>query len=66
MTWEHKSLGEICRQLKDVNLNGGRELAFVNSRYCRSTSPKTTSSPGRGIPAKAVNLLPEIRRLPEN
>ena len=29
MAWEGKSLGEICRQLKDVERNGGRNLAML-------------------------------------
>jgi hypothetical protein len=29
MTWQYKSLREICVQLKDVQLNGGRDLAAL-------------------------------------
>jgi hypothetical protein len=29
VAWEGKSLREICRQLKDANLDGGRDLAFT-------------------------------------
>jgi hypothetical protein len=30
MAWQGKSVGEICRQLKDPNRNGGRNLAFLH------------------------------------
>jgi hypothetical protein len=52
MAWEGKSLGEICRQLKDVQLNG-----VVTSPRCRNTSPRMISSRGGGIPAKAASRL---------
>jgi hypothetical protein len=59
MAWEGKTLGAICRQLKDVSLNGGRDL-----RYCKSISLKTTSLHGAGIRARAASLLPETRKQP--
>lgn len=30
MAWQGKSIGEICRQLKNVNGNGGRDLALLH------------------------------------
>jgi hypothetical protein len=30
MAWEGKSVGEICRQLKDKDKNGGRDLAMIH------------------------------------
>jgi len=27
MAWQGKSLGDICRQIKDTNRNGGRSMA---------------------------------------
>src|ERR1019366_6535497 len=29
MAWQGKSIGDICRQLKDTSRNGGRDLAMV-------------------------------------
>src|ERR1700733_521913 len=29
MAWEGKSIGDICRQLKDTSRNGGRDLAML-------------------------------------
>src|SRR5450755_3736272 len=30
MAWEGKTIGDICRQLKDTNRNGGRDLARIS------------------------------------
>jgi hypothetical protein len=30
MAWEGKSIGEICRQIKDPNRNGGRDLSLLH------------------------------------
>jgi hypothetical protein len=30
MAWQGKSIGEICRQIKDPGLNGGRDLALLH------------------------------------
>ena len=30
MAWEGKSIGEICRQIKDPARNGGRDLALLH------------------------------------
>ena len=35
MAWEGKSLGEICRQLKDANLKGGRDLALLQKHIAK-------------------------------
>jgi hypothetical protein len=35
MTWQYKSLREICVQLKDVQLNGGRDLAALQEDIAR-------------------------------
>ena len=61
MAWQGKSIGDICRQVKDVNLNGGRDLSC-----CRSTSPRTTSSLGAGIRDRAANPRRAVRRPPAN
>ena len=59
MAWQGKSLGEICRQIKDKERNGGRDLALLQEH-----APKTTSWHGAGSPAKAVNPHPAVRRKP--
>ena len=53
-----KSIGEICRQLKDVNLNGGRDLAS-----CRITSLATTWLDGRGTPGEGREPAPGSQQL---
>jgi hypothetical protein len=35
MAWEGKSLGDICRQLKDKNLNGGRDIALLQEHIAK-------------------------------
>jgi hypothetical protein len=35
MAWEGKSLGDICRQLKDRNRNGGRDLAQLQEHVAK-------------------------------
>ena len=35
MAWQNKSLGEICRQLKDVTRNGGRDLAMLQEHIAK-------------------------------
>jgi len=35
MAWEGKSMGEICRQLKDPSRNGGRDLALVHDHAAK-------------------------------
>jgi hypothetical protein len=57
MAWQNKSVGDICRQLKDVKLNGGRDLAALQEHIA-----KDDLVAGAGIPAKAVSLLPEVRK----
>jgi hypothetical protein len=52
MTWQNKSLGEICRQLKDVNLNGGRDLALLQEHVAKDGLVAHGWDPGEGrIPA---------------
>src|SRR5882757_5428323 len=35
MAWQGKSLGEICRQLKDTTQNGGRDLALLQEHIAK-------------------------------
>src|SRR3954470_11806003 len=35
MAWEGKSLGEICRQIKDTDRNGGRDLALLHEHIAK-------------------------------
>jgi hypothetical protein len=48
MAWERKSLGEICRQLKDVNLNGGRDLALLQEHIAKDDLVAWGWNPGEG------------------
>ena len=48
MAWEGKSLGEICRQLKDVNLNGGRDLALLQEHVAKDDLVAWAWNPGEG------------------
>jgi hypothetical protein len=52
MTWQNKSLGEICRQLKDVSLNGGRDLAALQEHVAKDELVAHGWDPGEGrVPA---------------
>ena len=48
MAWQNKSLGEICRQLKDVNLNGGRDLALLQDHVASDDLVGWAWNPGEG------------------
>jgi hypothetical protein len=48
MAWERKSPGEICRQLKDVKLNGGRDLAALQEHIAKDDLVGWAWSPGEG------------------
>jgi hypothetical protein len=48
MAWEGKSLGEICRQLKDINRNGGRDLAMLQEHVAKDDLVAWAWSPGEG------------------
>jgi hypothetical protein len=48
MAWEGKPLGEICRQLKDVNLNGGRDLAMLQENIAKDDLVGWAWNPGEG------------------
>jgi hypothetical protein len=48
MAWQNKSLGEICRQLKDVERNGGRDLAMLQEHVAKDDLVAWAWSPGAG------------------
>ncbi len=48
MAWEGKTLGEICRQLKDVARNGGRDLAALQEHIASDDLVGWAWHPGEG------------------
>jgi cytochrome c5 len=48
MAWEGKSLGEICRQLKDKTRNGGRDLAMLQEHIAKDDLVAWGWNPGAG------------------
>jgi hypothetical protein len=48
MAWEGKSIGEICRQIKDKDRNGGRDLAALQHHVADDDLVAYGWNPGRG------------------
>ena len=48
MAWQGKSIGEICRQLKDKDRNGGRDLAALQHHVADDDLVAYGWNPGRG------------------
>lgn len=48
MAWEKKSLGEICRQLKNKETNGGRDLALLHEHIAKDDLVAWGWQPGEG------------------
>ena len=48
MAWQNKSLREICVQLKDVKLNGGRDLAALQEHIAKDDLVGWGWNPGAG------------------
>jgi hypothetical protein len=48
MAWQGKSLGEICRQLKDTAKNGGRDLALLQEHIAKDDLVAWGWTPGEG------------------
>ena len=48
MAWEGKSLGEICRQIKDTDRNGGRDLALLQEHVAKDDLVAWGWHPGDG------------------
>jgi hypothetical protein len=56
MTWEGKSLGQICTQLKDPKRNGGRDIAAILKHVVTDSLVKWAWAPGPGrTPAPGTN-----------
>lgn len=48
MSWEGKTLGDICRQLKDKDRNGGRDLAALQEHVAKDDLVAWGWTPGPG------------------
>jgi hypothetical protein len=48
MAWEGKSVGDICRQLKDPDPNGGRDLALLQAHVAKDDLIAWGWNPGAG------------------
>jgi hypothetical protein len=48
MAWQGKSTGDICRQVKDVKLNGGRDLALLQEHIAKDDLVAWGWNPGPG------------------
>jgi hypothetical protein len=63
MAWEGKSIGDICRQLKDPSRNGGRNLALLQEHVAKNDliawgwSPGTGRDPAPGTQEGAGQLI---------
>jgi hypothetical protein len=63
MAWQGKSLGDICRQIKDTNRNGGRDLAMLQEHIAKDDlvawgwNPGTGREPAPGTQEEAGKLV---------
>ena len=58
MAWEGKTIGEICRQLKDRSRNGGRDLAQIHEHIAKDDLVAYGWHPGTGrAPAPGTQEL---------
>jgi hypothetical protein len=48
MAWDGRSLGEICRQIKDPQRNGGRTLAELQEHMAKDDLVGWGWNPGTG------------------
>jgi hypothetical protein len=48
MAWEGRSIGDICRQLKDTAQNGGRDLALLQEHIAKDDLVAWGWNPGPG------------------
>jgi len=48
MAWQGKSIGDICRQLKDKTRNGGRDLAMLHEHVAKDDLVAYGWNPGKG------------------
>jgi hypothetical protein len=49
MAWEGKSIGEICRQIKDPERNGGRNLSLLHEHLAHDDLVAWGWQPGEGL-----------------
>ena len=58
MAWQGKSIGDICRQLKDKTRNGGRDLAMLQQHVAKDDLVAYGWAPGKGrVPAPGTQAL---------
>jgi hypothetical protein len=58
MAWQGKSIGDICRQLKDKSRNGGRDLAMLQQHVAKDDLVAYGWAPGKGrAPAPGTQAL---------
>jgi hypothetical protein len=63
MAWQGKSVGEICRQLKDTAKNGGRDLALLQEHIAKDDlvawgwTPGPSRDPAPGTQEAAGQLV---------
>ena len=68
MAWQGKSIGEICRQLKDTARNGGRDLALLQEHIAKDDlvawgwNPGTGPRTGAGQPGGRRQIGPGLDR----
>jgi hypothetical protein len=48
MAWQGKSIGDICRQIKDPTRNGGRDLALLHDHLAKDDLVAWGWQPGVG------------------
>ena len=48
MAWQGKSIGDICRQIKDSNRNGGRDLKLLHDHIASDDVVAWAWQPGEG------------------
>src|SRR5450759_1049229 len=68
MAWEGKSVGDICRQIKDPTRNGGRSLALLHEHFAKDDfggmglEPRCGADAGTRNPGAAWNSNPGLDR----
>ncbi len=48
MAWEGKSIGDICRQIRDPQRNGGRDLELLHEHLAKDDLVGWGWNPGAG------------------
>ena len=71
MAWQGKTIGDICRQVKDVNRNGGRDLQAVAGAHRQGRprglglEPGARPRAGAGQPGGRRQIGPGLDAIPE-